>query len=72
MFTNKRRYISDSNNSDSNISDSNEINESSEEEKMIHLDLTGKISLARSIHPHDEKQQKELQQLLVTWLITDA
>ncbi|CAG8815740.1 25260_t:CDS:2, partial [Dentiscutata erythropus] len=26
----------------------------------------------RSIRPHDKKRQKELQQLLVTWLIADS
>ncbi|CAG8495738.1 608_t:CDS:2 [Dentiscutata erythropus] len=28
--------------------------------------------MIRSIHPHDEKRQKELQQLLVTWLIANS
>ncbi|CAG8718864.1 14892_t:CDS:2, partial [Dentiscutata erythropus] len=28
--------------------------------------------MIRSIRPHDEKRQKKLQQLLVTWLIADS
>ncbi|CAG8559254.1 17915_t:CDS:2 [Gigaspora margarita] len=72
--SNKRRNISDSNILDPNNSDFNENNEFSEEEKVCEIEvLNGKEweentkfdpKLIRSICPRDEKQQKELQQLL--------